>query len=491
MATFYGLEIARRSLFLSQKGMEVTGHNIANANTKGYTRQSLVLKAMKPTAFSGTLTLNQFAQVGAGADIQELRQIRDSFVDLQYRYEYNGEQEWKAKAEALSFIEDIFNEPTDQGLSAVMTDFFNSLQELSKAPESLEIRTLVTQSAIKLTETIRYQRGKLYELQQQQDKILKIDVEEINNIIEKISDLNKQIFRYEIDGSSANDLRDTRNILLDQLSGYVDINYYENNDGYFRVDINGYPLVSHDMVNKLEVVPNTANPSGPDQLYTVRWKDTQQEVKISGGKLKGLLDIRDGADSDRMGVPYLIQQLDDFAYSIANEINAIHRGGYTIPEEGGTSKTGIDFFVVDGQHSAKTIRVSDDILQSAYNIAASSEPVDGSDHEVRGNNANIQAIINLKNRHDLPVVGGFDNFVQKIISELAVEASHTYNMVENQSILSNSLDNRRQSISGVSIDEEMVNMISYQHAYTAASRMITAIDQLLETLIKSTGIVGR
>lgn len=491
MATFYGLEVARRSLFTSQKGMDITGHNIANANTEGYTRQSVIFKSIKPAISYGFTTHGSYMQTGGGADIQEIRQIRDSFLDLQYRNEYSMYQEWQAKSEVLSYIEDIFSEPSDTGLNASMADFFNAIQELTKSPESIEVRTLVAQSAVKLTETIRFKREQLSNLQYQQDMVLDIAVQEVNDLIVNISDLNKQIFRFEMDGSKANDLRDTRNHLLDRLSGLLDISYYENEKGYFRVDFNGYPLVSHDEANLIETVSTAPNPVDDKSLNIIRWVDTKTELNITGGKIKGILDMRDGISPDNMGIPYFIRQLDDFAVSLANEFNEIHRQGYNIPGEGEASRNNINFFSIDTKYGGKTISVDQEILDNVYNIAASSEPVDMDNIGSRGNNINILKLAGLQTRKDIPGVGNFEDFSKKVISGLAVEASHTYKMADNQSILVNSISNRRQSVSGVSVDEELTNMITYQHAYSAAGRMVTAIDELLEILIRSTGLVGR
>jgi flagellar hook-associated protein 1 FlgK len=148
MSTFYGLEIASRGLFVSQKALDVTGHNIANANTEGYTRQSLILKAINAPGSAGLLTLKSGNQVGGGVEVQELRQIRDSFLDVQYRRENRSLQEWSVKTDVMQYVEAIFSEPSETGLNASMSEFYNALQELAKYPESIEIRTLVRQEGI-------------------------------------------------------------------------------------------------------------------------------------------------------------------------------------------------------------------------------------------------------------------------------------------------------------------------------------------------------
>ena len=499
-STFYGLEIARKGLHISQKGLDVTGHNIANANTPGYTRQRLVTSSIEPSAYSsGLFTYTSKGQVGGGVTIQELTQVRDKFIDMQFRRENTKLGEWTAKTDALRYIEDVFREPSDAGLNAVLADFFSDLQELSKNPESKEIRALVRQDAIKLTETLHHYYDQLIQLQGEQDTAIDITVNEINDIIRSIRDLNEQIFKFEIGGERANDLRDKRNLLVDQLSNLIKIDYYETPDGRFRIDINGMPLVDHVHYQTIETVKDVDNPAGEglDKLYSIKWSGTNMEVAINGGKLKGYLDIRDGKTPDRMGIPYFIEQLNKFAETLVTEFNAIHNRGYTLPEGNEPSKTGIDFFAAtdkDGNPikiTAKNIRLSQEILDSVYNIAASAQQVDLNDPNKPGDNEIVLELAGLRNRKDIPVVGNFEDFTKMIIANLAVESSHSQKMLEGQELLTDSLDITRLSISGVSLDEEMTMIIQYQHAYSAAARAITAMDEALEILINRTGIVGR
>src|SRR5690606_6615398 len=153
-----------------------------------------------------------------------------------------------------------------------IAELFDSFQELAKYPESKEIRSLVRQDAIKLTETIRHYNSQLTQLREEQDTAIGIAVNDINDIIVNIRNLNEQIFKFEIDGNLANDLRDRRNLLLDELSSIIDVDYYETQDGRFRVDIAGMPLVDHVHVNKLEAVKVEDNLlSG--QIYKIKWED--------------------------------------------------------------------------------------------------------------------------------------------------------------------------------------------------------------------------
>ncbi len=500
-STFYGLEIARKGLFISQKGLDVTGHNIANANTPGYTRQRLITSSIEPSASgNGIFTYTAKGQVGAGVDIQELSQIRDKFIDMQYRRENTKLGEWAAKTDALQYIEDIFREPSDAGLNAVLAEFFSDIQEMAKHPESKEIRTLVRQDAIKLTETLHHYYDQMIQLQYQQDTAIEITVNRINDIIRNISDINTRIFNFEVGGDRANDLRDQRNLLVDELSGLIKIDYYETADGRFRIDINGVAMVDHTKYRELVAVRDVPNPAGDGlkDLYSIKWKDTNMDVAIGGGKLKGYMDIRDGNSPDRMGVPYFIDQLNTFAEALVTKFNEIHNKGYSLPYDGEPSKTGIDFFAVpldqDGNPAkitAKNIALSQDILDSVYNIAASEQEVDKSQPDKQGDNRIALELAELRNTNSIPVVGNFEDFTKKLIADLAVEASHSDKMQKGQEILVDNLNTNRLSISGVSIDEEMTMIIQYQHAYAAAARAISIMDEALDILINRVGLAGR
>lgn len=499
-STFYGLEIARKGLFISQKGLDVTGHNIANVNTPGYTRQRMITSSIEPGATSnGIFTYTSKGQVGGGVTIQELSQIRDKFIDMQYRRENTKLGEWTAKTDALKYIEDVFREPSDSGLNAVLANFFSDIQEMSKNPESKEIRTLVRQDAIKLTETLHHYYDQMIQLQNEQDTAIEISVNEINDIVKNIRDLNEQIFKFEIGGAKANDLRDRRNLLVDQLSSLIKIDYYETPEGKFRIDINGMSLVDHTKHQTLEAIKDVENPVGDDlnDLYSIKWAGTNINVAIDGGKLKGYIDIRDGNSPDRMGIPYFIEQLNTFAEALVTEFNAIHKSGWTLPEDGNPSRTDIDFFkAVDLEGNpikitAKNITLSQDILDSVYNIAASGKQIDENDPDKPGDNEIALALAGLRNTKDLEKVGNFEDFTKRLIADLSVESSHSQKMLEGQEMLTYSLDTSRLSISGVSLDEEMTMIIQYQHAYSAAARSITVMDEALDILINRTGLVGR
>jgi len=523
--SFYGLEIARRGIYVNRKGLEVTSHNVANASTPGYTRQVLNVRSVPPTTQVGFY--DQKYQVGMGADVQSLEQIRDMFLDMQYRNEYSRQGEYEIKADNLNFIESIFNEPSDTGLSSVIDQFFSSLQELSKNPESLTVRALVRQRASALTDTIHKMYKQLEDLQSELNDQIYDRILDINSIAHQIADLNKQIFILELRGEKANDLRDQRNLLVDKLSKIVDTQAYEDSEGRFIVQIGGETLVNHLTVYELETdkakikrssgfdsngQPTGFNPDDPlsqqnlydvPGLFVVMWKDTGQVLNVKSGELKGLLDVRDGVgglDEDVVingqlvdvpnknsftGIPYYLNRLNEFAKKLIEKFNELHTKGWSLNGQ----NTGINFFeppVGQTFFYARYIKVSDAIMNDLNNIATTYDK-----NNLPGGNDLVVDMLKLRNDTSIFKEGKFEDFLKSLISNLGVDSQGAKNFAENQKVMVTQLDNRRQALSGVSIDEEMTNLIKYQHGFQASARMINAFDEMLDVLINRLGLVGR
>jgi flagellar hook-associated protein 1 FlgK len=538
-STFYGLEIARRGLHVSQANLEITGHNIANADTKGYTRQQVIQKAIEPGLNTGIFGSYKGYNVGGGADIQQIRQIRDSYIDMQYRRESEGLGQWETKRDILTYIEAIFNEPSESGINTVLNEFFNSLQALSMNPEDPTTRATVQQKTLTLTENIRDVYIKLEELQKEANQAIVSHIQEINAYAKEIADLNQQIFRFESTGGPANDLRDQRNVIVDNLSKIVQISVYEDGYGRFRVDIGGQTLVNHTRAYGLDAQPRSTSIHGvpypknnhidTNELVEVVWADTGERLNITGGILKGFIDMRDGiggreeplpgvpqelsgqpetvgelqpAPNENLGygIPYYMRKWNVFAHTLMITFNEIHSQGYTP-----NGDTGINFFS-DGSYDfdpaqpnqpiAKHITISEEIRNDWNNIAAIyldeediANGVDPSD--AKGNNKNILRLLDLRHNTYVAECDNVDNFVKALISTLGVSSRQAKHMADNQEILAGEMESRRQSISGVSLDEEMSNMVRFLHAYNASARVLTAIDQMLETLINKVGLAGR
>ncbi len=503
MGSFYGLEIAKTGLFISQNQLQVTAHNISNADTRGYTRQRLITSSIEPAG-----SISRFygikGQTGGGVESQILDQIRNSYVDHEIRRENAALGQWDVRTQELNFIETMMNETSDGSITDTLSQFFSSLQELTKDPVSKEIRTSLQQNALKLTQTFNHYYTQLSDMQNNMNDMMRTTAEQINDLARNIADINQQIYSYELGGEKANDLRDKRGVLLDDLSQLVNIDYSENTQGQLIVTIEGETLVSHTSYHKIEATRNVTT-----GMYAINWAATTDPVTgdpvpasplvYSSGKLEAYRQLRDGNTKDDIGIPYIIDNLNYLARRIAQDVNTIHETGYTMPygtDPATQSHNGVDFFAIPtGGYTALTagnFNLSAAVLSNVNNIAASDSLIDLSATNNQSNNNKI-ALQLAGLEGDIDTADGFncESYIKSLVVEIAIESSHCSQMYDGQKVLSDNLESRRQSISGVSIDEEMTNMIKYQHSYSAAARMITAIDDLLDTLINKTGTVGR
>jgi flagellar hook-associated protein 1 FlgK len=381
-------------------------------------------------------------------------------------------------------------------ISTTLSEFFNSFQDLANSPTDYEVRAQVQSKALQLTSTLNYYFDKLSDQQSVYDQSVDTLVGQVNEIAKSIAHLNKTIEEYEMSGQTANDLRDQRNLLLDELSGIVNITYYQTPSGKLHVQLDGRDLVSHTTVGALDTVQTGYNPlTGLNELNGVVWASDSAAVTIGSGELKGVLQLRDGDAQDEYGIPYLVDGLNTLVNALVDEINAVHSQGWTLPcdENGGASITGVDFFDDFGGAvpiTAGNFKLDDAILLTPNNIAASDVQITSANLQ-DGNNLNAQAILEVINSNSLSGINSFQGYMTTTISTLAIEVSYAKNMKEMQDVMLSNKESSRISVSGVSIDEEAANMLKYQHAYNAAARVLTAMDEALDMLINRMGMVGR
>lgn len=531
MSTFYGLEIAKTGLYAAQNGLQLTGHNIANADTEGYTRQRLHTSAVPPSYGDNFIAQNTRAKAGRGVTIVNVEQVRNAFLDYQYRKENTTTTKWSVKEQYFGYIESLFNNELDSmesttGISQMFSNFYDALYELAENPEKSETRVNMQQQAITLVETMNYYSSRLQEQQQTLNECVRVTVNEVNSLANQIATLNKQIFSYELTGAIANDLRDQRNMLLDTLSGLADINAYEDVNGYMVVELDGKNLIRHGDVAALAVREDRENTlySGEPTLKPV-WADkegkpTIADVKVSNGALKGYMEVRDGDSESEVGINYVIHELDKLCQKIALDINTIHEQGYTFPTDSNPeSRTGIKFFDVPvlkdqfgnnildengnkqydySQITAQSFKLTDDIMDNVYNIAASDMPISAKDetgsevaNDQKGNGNIAMALCQVvwqKDENGNP--NNIDGVYKSLLNAISLEMNYIETTKDSQDVMLGHLSDQRASITDVSLDEEMANVVVYGHAYNAAARVLSAIDEQLEKLINGTGRVG-
>lgn len=483
--SWIGFNTAISGLLTSQRKLNITNHNIANANTEGYSRQKATQEAALPHRIPG------IGFIGTGTNITSIKRIRDSYLDYRFRNENAPLGEWEVKRSSLLNIENILKETEDEGLSKYVDEFFTALEDLSKNPSDYSHRVVLRERAISMTKHLNETAEKLYELQRDANYQVSAKIKEINDLGSSIAKLNGQIYKMELDGSSANDLRDQRDLLVSQLSKIVNVQVNEQ-EGKYKVSIGGVSLVEHTDFNNLKYPPNTFESSiiSSENLNLVQWENGTS-VHVKSGELKGLLDIRDGTgiNGEYLGVPYYVNRLNEFTSIFASTINEQHRLGFGL----GAGNTGKDFFDISdssGEIRADNITLSDDILNSLDNIAASLE-----ENGVE-NNRNILKILELRESKSFFDSSSFaqgtpEDYITSIISSLAVDSQYAQRMKDNQETLLNNVETWIDSNSGVNLDEEMADMVQFMKTYNASAKMITTLDAIFDTTINRLGLVGR
>lgn len=449
------MDIARQALAAQQTGLSVTGHNIANVNTPGYSRQRVTFE-------SNTPALTQWGFMGTGVSIQYIDRIRDEFVDLEIRTEKQSFGRWEYKERAMKEVEDIFNEPSDSGLGAILSNFWDSWGELANDPQSGSAREWVKQAGSHLVNTFNHLHSRFSSLQTNLDNELKLGVEEVNALLHQVADLNDKVASTEGRGISANDFRDRRDKLVEDLYEWVGVRVIEREDGMVSVTLDGRSLVERSSVSELGIRTRSL---GNIVVSDPTWAANKSTLSMVNGKLQGIVEMRDEVIDNQL------EKLDEIANTLVTKVNEIHRTGY-----GKDGSVGIDFFN-NSTSGAGDIALSNMVESDTAKIAASG---DGS----IGDGRIAMQIFDLRETRTMSGNSvSVDDFYAAMMGELGVQSQEATFMRENQEFMVQQLENQRSSISGVSLDEEMTNLIRYQHAYEAAARLVTTVDEMMQVLL--------
>jgi flagellar hook-associated protein 1 FlgK len=462
MSIVYGiLDKGRTALLTQQQAINVTGHNIANVNTPGYSRQRVDIETNEPYS-------SQPGQMGTGVKAVEIQRIYDRFLGAQINDENQDLGNWEAQKGVLERVEVIFDEVSGYGLNQAMSEFWTAWQELANNPSDYAVRAVLLAKSETMTTTFNNTYSNLTQIQKDIDTSIMGTTQEINSIAERIAGLNEKIALIEVGGQNANDHRDSRDLLLKELSLMIDIDSFEDSDGKVTVlAAGGKPLVENISSWNLSTQHDVDS-----DFQDIVWTDSDgnQVVVtsgISGGKLKGWLEVRD------VTIPDYLSRLDDLAEGIITEVNGLHQGGFGLD---GVDER--DFFTAVTLTSALDMAVHQDIVVDVNKIAAA-----GSDGGV-GDNSNAIEIANLQNALKMDSdTATFDGYYNSLVSDVGSSVQTAKVNFEHQTLMITQLDNYRESISGVSLDEEMVNLIKFQQAYNAAAKLISVADELLDRVI--------
>src|SRR5699024_10051197 len=445
----------KQALFAQQSALYTTGHNISNANTEGYTRQRVNFETMPAYPSASRNRPELPGQFGTGVDIAAVDRLRDKFLDMQYRTENSKAGFWEAKAAALDRLERLMNEPSESGLSQSMKQFWQSLQDLSTNPDNSGAKSVVAQRGQALADAFNYTADSLESIRDDLKAEINHHADKVNSLVRSINRINEQIKQIEPHGYIPNDLYDDRDRMIDELSEIVNI----------RVD---------------HVKSGDSSPDHADGLVTITLAD-EHGKPIDGATLvdaEGHIEDNGYLQDGQVTGIYtnMLNDLDQMTTAFTEAFNRDYLG-----EDEGANR--VPFFEIgDANRPAATVRVHATIIDAPETIIASQDGY--------GDLASRLADVFDEELADLDDTSTH-KFFESLIGRLGVDAQEANTMKNNTDVLRSQVDEQRMSVSSVSLDEEMTNMIKFQHAYSAAARSMTAIDEMIDRLINNMGLVGR
>lgn len=456
------LNSARQGMRAQQVSVQVASNNIANAETVGYSRQRADLQAAYPTRFS-------FGTVGTGVDIAGISRSRDALLDMAYRANSQASTNASTRSSTLTQIENVFGEPSDTGLSASLDAFWSAWSDLANDPTNTAAKAMVRQAGSNVAQTLNRFASQLDQIDQFNREGLNADVNSANAMASQIAKLNTQIIAAETGNQTANDLRDQRDVLLDKLSDLVGGQVVEHADGAVSYYVGGRMLIDHD-----DVKPMTANDTYPP---TVTMPGNASPVDGIGGSVGARLQI---SASD---IPTVMSKLDGIAAGLIQNVNAIHSTGTTYNGTPPVAAAAGNFFDATTPATARAIRL-DATMTSGSAVAAA-----GPGNPGPGNNAIAAALTALRTTAvSLTDSTGttsatFSDYFNSTVGTVATNVRQASDEASVQETLKSNAESRRQSVSGVSTDEELISIIEHQHAYQAAARLVSVVDEMMATLV--------
>jgi len=466
LGLFNTLNLGARAMTANQVGVEVTGQNLANANNPAYTRQRVVLQTTTPTP-------SNIGMEGTGVEATSIQQVSDQLLNSQIQSEASVGGYWNSQQSALQNAQTQLDEflnlnstsgsssssGTATGLSSQLNNLFNAFQSLATSPTDSSTRVDLANSAQSLAQSFNQASQNLSALSSQLNSSVTSGVASANQLLSQIASLNSQIAKATATGGTANDLMDSREQDLENLSQLVNLQTSANPDNTITVSIGGQQLVSGG--NLTDTLATYTNASGNLLVQTATGA---QPLTLSGGSIQGTIDARDGS------LATLQNNLDTMASSLITQVNGIYQNGYDL-----NGNTGQNFFT---GNSAATIGVNQNLANDPSQVQAAGTAGAAGDNTVALQLAQLGAQ-NIAALGNQTFSGAYAAGVQNFGNALA----NANDQVDNYNSVNTMLLNQRDSESGVSLEEEASNLITYQMAYEASSKIITTVDDMLQTVV--------
>lgn len=516
--TFLGFDTAKKGLTTAQKGIDIAGQNLVNWDSEGYTRQRIEQVALSQDNYSSRFSSNRIAVAGQGVDIVGISQQRDAFLDKRYREQYGDVGYFDKVDDILKDVQsslNILDAQGDSGLRGRMMALLDSIDVFAGQPDSPTNANIVATNVKKIAQTLKLLDDKLARVQEQHTYDMSVAVDDYNQMLAKVAGINKAILEDSgVIGNDArygpNELYDERNTLIDKLSNMTDLQVTHNIDGTVTLEAGGKTVVQGKKYETLDMSENTNT-----GVISLRWLSTGETAQITTGSIKASADYINGrgdnivypGETSERGVRYYQDQLDYIAQTFANVMNNTIPAGYKDPGDGNGPRpeAGLEEDD-DGNVLYKTLIGTTDGSSkiTAGNISISEEWAKDSNYLMtqRGN-LDTTYILKLKERLNSDETntfkpdgatdgfeGTFLDFFKVIGTTLGSDISYSEGRYDAANVMASNLNDQRDSVAGVNVDEETANLMLYNKSLSAASRLMTTLDDALDVLINRTGRVG-
>ncbi|TWW11532.1 flagellar hook junction protein [Planctomyces bekefii] len=466
---FHTLNVGSEALHATRQGVDTAGHNIANAQTEGFSRQRVNIKQRDPLFIHGSL-------IGNGVYVGGIERSHDKFIERQLNKAHQDAGRANARAAGLRNIENIFSPELNASVADEVTKFFGAFESLANFPEDFVVRTSVVESAKDLAAAFRRVDSDLSGNQAAVNEHIGQITGELTDKLKEISTLNVKIQVAEAgEGQQANDLRDQRDKLLREVSSQIEVSYYEDQHGMLMMRGPDQVTLVDGAHSAIVGVAKDPNNDGLFAIHITDWEGhSNRDVthRMDGGALHALITLRDE------DLPALMARNDHMAYRFSESFNSIHREGFGLRDY--AEKTGRNFFKqpVGEKGAAAIMELDDCIVESNDAVAAGSSPL------APGDNVNINRLLKLK---DAKIYGDSavtaNEFYANYAGALGLDVLRASHLEEASDLQLQDLNQRREAVSGVSLDEEATNMMKWQANFTASSKVITTVDEMLDTVL--------
>jgi len=521
MGSVKGLDIGMRAMTASMTAIKTAGQNIANVNVPGYSRRVIDTKSV---SYGGEDSVT----------VLQTRRVRDRFTDHHIRMESQSLGKWEMQSLLYGQMEGIFLEPSEHGLNNTISEFWNSWEDLASVPFDSAPRSVVVQQGIVLAQSINQIDSQFRDLRRTADEYVRDRVSKVNDLADRIADLNVRIIATEASEQEASDARDNRDLLVDEMSKIVNTTIIERENGAISVLIGGRAIVDDATVAHLGTVLTASDDM---MVSNVVWESDGATASITNGEIAGIIKMRDEA------IPGVMVEMDQMAITLIDEVNTIHASGF-----GSNDATGLDFFTGT---SASDIAVNNVIVNDIANVAASGNIEEPGGNSIAraiadlatsnsagsllfgvglayqvdldtdnisvglrqefvdaGTELSLNVTVSVVETDNRWLISDIDNdkryyvrkedgelniypasitiglFYSNSVNRLGARAQSASMMRESSETLLIGLEEQRESVSGVSLDEEAANLIRFQHAYESAAQYISVINELMDTLIQ-------